>query len=407
MDRYYRGDPAGCIEAADEAMSLGEELYNTYARSWRAMSLCLQGKLDEGLPRLEDLALHYENQGNSYWAANVLGYLGAMNALRGDHAEGRRLTERARAHAAQGGFDHLGLINDLQLAWIDLFEGRVDQVERKLLASGPELDALPGAIGEFLAGQPDILRGLVHLARGEVGEARKLACGSSSQWSYFSLIGLWSESLVRSVVARAAGEIAEAEGELADLLETIARSGAMLWASDALDFTAALRYDVGADADAVRLFGAADAGRARIGIVRVVGFPFDVASVLEQLRKRLGDEAFNEVWTEGAALLLDDAIAYALRGRGPRQRPPSGWDSVTPTEHKVIALVAEGLSNPQIAERLVISRRTVSTHLSHIFAKLGVSSRAELASVATKRAQEASARSAASPSTNCRGMLGL
>lgn len=65
--------------------------------------------------------------------------------------------------------------------------------------------------------------------------------------------------------------------------------------------------------------------------------------------------------------------------RGPRRRPAWGWGSLTPTETEVAELVAEGLSNPQIAERLFISRRTVQTHVSHAFAKLNIASRAQLA----------------------------
>ncbi|MGA8247376.1 MAG: AAA family ATPase [Nocardioides sp.] len=67
--------------------------------------------------------------------------------------------------------------------------------------------------------------------------------------------------------------------------------------------------------------------------------------------------------------------------RGARQRPRSGWDSLTPTEGTVADLVGEGLSNPQIAERLFISRRTVQTHVAHIFSKLDIASRAQLAAL--------------------------
>jgi DNA-binding CsgD family transcriptional regulator len=76
--------------------------------------------------------------------------------------------------------------------------------------------------------------------------------------------------------------------------------------------------------------------------------------------------------------------------RGPRQRPRFGWDSLTPTEHRVVDLVVEGLSNPQIGERLFISRRTVQTHLAHVFAKLGISSRTQLAAEATRQAPRSS-----------------
>ena len=71
--------------------------------------------------------------------------------------------------------------------------------------------------------------------------------------------------------------------------------------------------------------------------------------------------------------------------RGARQRPQTGWESLTPTERAVVELVAEGLSNPQIGERLYVSRRTVQTHLAHVFAKLGISSRTQLAAQATRR----------------------
>jgi DNA-binding CsgD family transcriptional regulator len=55
------------------------------------------------------------------------------------------------------------------------------------------------------------------------------------------------------------------------------------------------------------------------------------------------------------------------------------WDSLTPAERRVAWLVAEGISNPEIARRLGISARTVQTHVSHALEKLGVTSRVELA----------------------------
>ena len=74
-----------------------------------------------------------------------------------------------------------------------------------------------------------------------------------------------------------------------------------------------------------------------------------------------------------------EAAAYAARTRGRRQRPRHGWESLTPTELQVAELVAEGQTNPQIAQRLLMGRATVKTHLEHVFTKLGVRSRAELA----------------------------
>ena len=88
--------------------------------------------------------------------------------------------------------------------------------------------------------------------------------------------------------------------------------------------------------------------------------------------------ALTAAWAEGAALSLDEAIAYVRRGRGERKRPSSGWASLTPTSG-VVRLVAEGLANNEIAARLFVSRRTVQTHLTHVYAKLDIGSRVQLA----------------------------
>ena len=73
----------------------------------------------------------------------------------------------------------------------------------------------------------------------------------------------------------------------------------------------------------------------------------------------------------------------ALRQLGVRRarrvshsRAQSGWQSLTPSERAVVDLVTEGLTNPQIGQRLYVSRRTVQTHLAHVFAKLHITSRA-------------------------------
>jgi DNA-binding CsgD family transcriptional regulator/tetratricopeptide (TPR) repeat protein len=79
--------------------------------------------------------------------------------------------------------------------------------------------------------------------------------------------------------------------------------------------------------------------------------------------------------------------AHGIR-RGPRSKhrqARSGWDSLTPAESKIAGLVGEGLSNPEIAARLLLSRRTVATHVSHILKKLGVHSRTDIAREAALR----------------------
>jgi DNA-binding CsgD family transcriptional regulator/tetratricopeptide (TPR) repeat protein len=79
--------------------------------------------------------------------------------------------------------------------------------------------------------------------------------------------------------------------------------------------------------------------------------------------------------------------AHGIR-RAPRvkhRRARIGWDSLTPAETKIAALVAQGMTNPQIAARLFLSPRTVATHVSHILGKLDVRSRIDIAREATGR----------------------
>ena len=78
-------------------------------------------------------------------------------------------------------------------------------------------------------------------------------------------------------------------------------------------------------------------------------------------------------------------MAYATRKGGGRKRPATGWASLTPAEREVVCLVSEGLRNDAIARRLFIAPGTVKVHLSHIFAKLGIATRAELAAQAASQ----------------------
>jgi DNA-binding CsgD family transcriptional regulator len=84
-------------------------------------------------------------------------------------------------------------------------------------------------------------------------------------------------------------------------------------------------------------------------------------------------------------LSLEEAAAYAARARGRRRRPSSGWAALTPTELAVVAFATQGLTNAEIGRRLFITAGTAKIHLSHIYAKLGVANRTELAARATER----------------------
>jgi predicted ATPase/class 3 adenylate cyclase/DNA-binding CsgD family transcriptional regulator len=169
---------------------------------------------------------------------------------------------------------------------------------------------------------------------------------------------------------------ADAEAAVHAALARAIQYGFVLPQVDALELLALIHGDADRLADAGRLIGAADAFRARSGYKQLYPTPD-----LDKLRSRLDSDAL----AEGARLSLREAVEYARRGRGERSRPGHGWESLTPTELRVVELVASGLPNKQIAEKLFVSLATVKTHLVHVFTKLDVRSRTELAAAAIRR----------------------
>jgi DNA-binding CsgD family transcriptional regulator len=180
----------------------------------------------------------------------------------------------------------------------------------------------------------------------------------------------------RMVVAQGAPE--QAERDARDALTRSVEAGVHLFLPDILECIAALAGDAGSYREAARVFGAAAAIRKRMGAVRFKVWDADYDASVAALRNAMTDNDFDSAWAEGAALSTEEAIAYAQRGRGERKRPASGWASLTPTERDVVRLVSEGLANNDIATRLFVSPRTVQTHLTHVYTKLGLTSRVQL-----------------------------
>jgi DNA-binding CsgD family transcriptional regulator len=198
----------------------------------------------------------------------------------------------------------------------------------------------------------------------------------------------WWLMLALSARARAAmvlGEPEQAERDAHEALAIAAGVHAYWGVSITLECVGTLAGDAGSHREAARLFGAAEAVRQRIGEVRFKVWDAGYQASVMALRDALGEADFDAAWAEGATLSTDEAIAYAQRGRGQRKRPASGWASLTPTERDVVRLVSEGLGNNDIAGRLFISPRTVQTHLTHVYNKLEVRSRVQLAQEAARR----------------------
>jgi DNA-binding CsgD family transcriptional regulator len=180
---------------------------------------------------------------------------------------------------------------------------------------------------------------------------------------------------LRAVVARAAGDIDTAWTEAHRALEIAHPARLGLRVVDDLHLLAVLAHERGQTASAARLFAAARTERDRIGYLAC---ELPGREAVDAIGARL-EATEVDAWAEGSTLGLAAAVDYARRARGQRSRPASGWASLTPTETRVATLVAQGHSNHEVARQLLMSVATVKAHLTHVYTKTGVTSRAKLA----------------------------
>jgi DNA-binding CsgD family transcriptional regulator len=170
-----------------------------------------------------------------------------------------------------------------------------------------------------------------------------------------------------------------------DGLEVLDDYGDRVGAAEALEVIAGLAVALGEPERALRLLAASQRFHADTGIARfrLQADRFD--RVRDMAQAALDPTDATACWDAGGELSLAEAIAYARRGRGQRQRPQIGWASLTPVERDVVRLVAEGHTNAAIGQRLFISPNTVKKHLTHVYAKVDVDGRADLAAEVARR----------------------
>ena len=335
-ERYYQ-------EALTIARAAGDEYLVADLLQTRAVILLRQGQPTTALPIIE--------QG-----------LGLARGLQEPNLTGRLLS--VRAYATNAGGDYVGAAKDAGEA-LQLFRRAGNQVQ---------VGTILGNLGYYQLLEGDLDAARHHLVEA-VSISRTLKAHHSAVYLTFNL----------GLVEYLAGSQGAAEALFSDSLDLARRMGMKSHMAYAL-IGLALAGNGGTDSGwSAALHGAADQTLADLGhaLEPLEGRLADLDR--QRLRAAMGAESFEAEYAAGRALGLPGALASlereaAAAGQA-RSAAPSGEATsvLTPRELDVLRLVAQGLSNPEIAERLVLSEHTVHRHLANILRKLSLSSRAAAA----------------------------
>jgi predicted ATPase/class 3 adenylate cyclase/DNA-binding CsgD family transcriptional regulator len=376
---YYGGDPRAGRIAAEEGLkiadAIGDRFVSRGARWALAWTRMVSGDLASAVEQFRAVAEEAAAYGDGTWAHAAL--FNATQALchLGDIDAARTCATAARNAAGDLGKDYDRYVAVLK-GCVALAAGDVDAADRAHEEAWRDLSHDQSMVKVNL-----FRRAAVALTRGDLAAARQWANDSIAETSgCHRAIALTT----RARVAIAQDDNQQASRDAHAALDIAAEVGAQLGVPDTLDCLAVLAYKTESLSEAARLFGAADSIRRRTGEVRFPIYQTDHDAAIDALRNAMEQRAFEEARAEGAQFSTDEAITYASRGRSERKRPSSGWESLTPAEHDVVRLVCEGLGNKEAAARLFVSPRTVQAHLSHIYTKLGISTRVQLVTEATR-----------------------
>ncbi len=321
--------------------------------------------------------------GDKTLTAWALGALALVVLYQGEYARVRPLAEQAREICREVG-DTTGVTMSLMtLARVTFWQG--DLVLAKTLAEeGLASASETGATSaEALA---LALHGEIALAQGETTTARLLIEQSHTLWQKVANQGMLSST--RSLL----GKVLAVEGDHSAARtmyeESLLRGLAIVDIAPTVEGLAVVVVEQGETSWAVRLLAAAAALRDSLGTPLPPVSRTDYERSLATARTQLGEQAFAVAWTEGQSMTWEQALAargpVMIPPTPPAKSPPPAPFGLTAREVEVLRLLAQGLTDAQIAEQLIISSRTVNTHLRAIYGKIQVSSR----SAATRYALE-------------------
>jgi predicted ATPase/DNA-binding CsgD family transcriptional regulator len=392
--RWFQSDPEELQRLGEQAVAAATASRDRHAlitALWiSGVSALIRGRLVHATSLFETAVAEGRQSRDNMQPACLLGrawvamFRGEFAAARAAISESVSAEEELEAEGVVGG-GWLGPLARWILGWMDLAGGGAAEAANTMQKVADSFRSSPLA---RLAAAPLVVQaeaqaalGLLDAATASIDEATSLSHAGKMTWV------LGRAALVRAKLRALEGDLAQAELRVHEALSLGREAGDQFGVVDALEERARLAARQESGKAAIRLWAAAETLRTELGY-RLAVDRAGMESALARCKQSLGPDDFAAAWAEGAKLSADEAVDYATRGRGERRRPATGWAGLTPSELEVARLVGQHLTNPEIARRLFVSRSTVKSHLLHIFAKLGIGSRSELAAEALRRGMQ-------------------
>jgi DNA-binding CsgD family transcriptional regulator len=370
---YAKGDLIAARAVAEEgrelADAIGDGFISRRCRWCLAWTQFAMGDPRGAVAQFRQAAVEAEHAQDTLSRAVHLLSLALALAHHGDTRGARAAADAAVAAGAKFGGEIHGL-GYAALAVANMAAGDLAVADKASERAWHRLNA-----GTGRAAVRFYVRAELALIHGDLTAARRWADEAVAATTGFHLMKALT---TRARVAIAQGRPQDAECFAHDALACAAAVKGYVGIPDILECLAQLAVSAGKDREAARLFGAAQKLRDHMSVARFGIYEAGCEDWIAALRKTMTSTDFDSAWAEGAALSIDEVLGYVRRGRGERKRPASGWASLTPTERDVVRLVSEGLTNKDIATKLFVSPRTVQTHLTHVYTKLGLTSRVQL-----------------------------